>query len=356
MAVVRNGNMWAYEWQIDGKQVRRSTGKRVDEVPREALRGEPEARAKAKAMRELQAYAPSNAPRLLSAAERLYDEYWSKKRDSETPMQRLVVIAEVIGNKPIDQITSDDLQDVKDYLYSLERTPATVNRYMAAITKLLRHAWKYWRVIDAVPAVMKEDESGNERVRVVEYEEEDKILWACEKLGIEDFADLFVVLINTGLRKSEALNLTYRRNIDLDQQVVTVYGPDSKGKTTRSVPLNTHAQEVLARRLSVGEKPFSMFTSDMPLYWLDRAVQEAGLPTKGEDRIVLHSLRHTFASRLLRAGKSIYDVKELLGHKSVTTTERYYAHMIVDPLRDTVAALERPRKASVLELTGVRRV
>ena len=52
-----------------------------------------------------------------------------------------------------------------------------------------------------------------------------------------------------------------------------------------------------------------------------------------------HSLRHTFASRLVQKGVSIYHVSKLLGHASVTTTQ-IYAHLRTDDLRKSVELLE----------------
>ena len=59
---------------------------------------------------------------------------------------------------------------------------------------------------------------------------------------------------------------------------------------------------------------------------MDRLFADTGLNVKGtrrRDRITLHSLRHTFASWLAIAGVSLRRIQELLGHKSIVTTERY---------------------------------
>ena len=68
---------------------------------------------------------------------------------------------------------------------------------------------------------------------------------------------------------------------------------------------------------------------------MDRLFVNAGLNangTKRRDRITLHSLRHTFASWLAIAGVSLRRIQELLGHKSIVTTERY-SHLGANGLR-----------------------
>ena len=52
-----------------------------------------------------------------------------------------------------------------------------------------------------------------------------------------------------------------------------------------------------------------------------------------------HDLRHDFASQLVMAGNDLYRVKKLLGHASITTTERY-AHLSSQELEEAVASLD----------------
>ena len=55
-----------------------------------------------------------------------------------------------------------------------------------------------------------------------------------------------------------------------------------------------------------------------------------------------HDLRHTCASRLVQRGADIYEVKEILGHSNVTTTERY-AHLAPGDLREAMSKLVRKK-------------
>ena len=69
---------------------------------------------------------------------------------------------------------------------------------------------------------------------------------------------------------------------------------------------------------------------------MERAVAAAGVDAK---RISPHSLRHSFALRSLRAGANVVAVSKLLGHASVSTTQRYVDHLALAELRAAVPPL-----------------
>ena len=73
-----------------------------------------------------------------------------------------------------------------------------------------------------------------------------------------------------------------------------------------------------------------------------KTVEELGLNAGVEDRrmkVTFHSLRHTYASWLVQNGEDLYTVKKLLGHSTITMTERY-SHLGADTLRKAVKKLE----------------
>ena len=82
-----------------------------------------------------------------------------------------------------------------------------------------------------------------------------------------------------------------------------------------------------------------------------RTVEDIGLNAGVADpklRTSFHTLRHTCASRLLDAGASIYEVCKILGHSSVTVTERY-GHLVQEHLEAAVKRMETKRRS-----TGVK--
>lgn len=160
----------------------------------------------------------------------------------------------------------------------------------------------------------------------------------------EPFADylrpLVLVVRNTGLRRSEALDLQWS-NVDLDHKVVTIVGRRSKSAQTRRVPLNATAVQALrawrAQRGPArdGEYVFGRDPADRQLRicaaW--RSVRKAA----GLGDLRFHDLRHNFASKLVQKGTDLNTVRELLGHASIDMT-LVYAHLAPEGL---AAAVER---------------
>lgn len=152
---------------------------------------------------------------------------------------------------------------------------------------------------------------------IVEYftdEELEKIWKELDDYWVEPLK--FIVL--TGLRKGEWINLRWNNVVlDGDNPRIAIVSSDSwKTKTgeSRVIPLNKPAVEIIKKQK--GRHKEYVFTSvngakihpDKPYHSLKTALKNLGL--KGD----VHKLRHTFASRLVMKGRSLYEVQKLLGH------------------------------------------
>ena len=156
---------------------------------------------------------------------------------------------------------------------------------------------------------------------------------------------LFEFLYATGLRVSEAAGLDLS-DVDFSSRLARVVG---KGRKERIVPFGEEAEEALrdylparaARRRGV-EDPTE--TASEPLFvnarggrlttrsmarLLKARLRAAGLPAA----ISPHALRHTFATHLLSAGADLRAIQELLGHASLSTTQKY-THLDAARLRE----------------------
>jgi integrase/recombinase XerC len=116
-----------------------------------------------------------------------------------------------------------------------------------------------------------------------------------------------------------------------------------KGRRLRWVPLNSHARLALDDYLACREddepalflnRSGNRFSVRGVALLVNRYLRRIGIT----DRSGPHLLRHTFATHALRSRPNLRAVQELLGHSSVTTTERY-THMDADDLRQQVAEL-----------------
>ncbi|MBF0189720.1 MAG: tyrosine recombinase XerC [Magnetococcales bacterium] len=150
------------------------------------------------------------------------------------------------------------------------------------------------------------------------------------------------LLYGSGLRVGEVCSLN-RQDIDLDNQEVRVSG---KGGKERITPLTRPSVLALRRYLHAREQTIPARRPDAPLFigvnetlgdrrldprqiqrLLQRLRRQLGLPEK----ITPHALRHAFATHLLQAGADLRSIQELLGHASLSTTQRY-AHLDVQSL------------------------
>ena len=167
---------------------------------------------------------------------------------------------------------------------------------------------------------------------------------AGEPFGLRDRA-ILETMYSAGLRVSELVGLS-QGDLDFQAGVVRVRG---KGRRERLAPVGSYASRALKRWLRVRKLDASEPTgAEAPVFtnkfgrrittrsvgrMLEKYLRQTGLDT----RTTPHSLRHSFATHLLDGGADIRSVQELLGHKSLVTTQ-IYTHVSTAGLR---AAYER---------------
>lgn len=153
----------------------------------------------------------------------------------------------------------------------------------------------------------------------------------------------FEFLLNTGLRREEALNLE-PRDINLEQNAI--YIRKAKDKESRVVPLTKQAKEIL---ISVGDTLFSNLKKSFVSHGFASAAKRAGL--KG---MKLHSLRHTFATRMIELGVDVLTVSKILGHSNVQTT-MIYAKVKLESMRSALNIFENnPIPVRNWDIEGVK--
>ena len=139
--------------------------------------------------------------------------------------------------------------------------------------------------------------------------------------GLVDFQDFLRFAFFTGCRRGELLGLEWG---DID---IVADRMKCDGKTgERFVKLNTQAKNVLKSR---GGYLWGDYKKDYVSKTFKRCVTALGL-----DNLVFHDIRRTFGYKLILNGMPIYQVSKLLGHKSVVTTERHYAPLLVTDIDD----------------------
>lgn len=333
MAVYKRGDKGVFymNFTVDGVRVTRSTGKFTKKEAKlvEAVEKKRMMVDGALSPREKAARMP-----LSVAIQRVYDERWKDNKDGLKSQRIAERVVYLIGDIPIRKIDEETIKLLVRLLEGSGVKGATVNRYLATIKTLLRHHQQPWEHIK-----LKKESKG--RIRVLTKEEEltvVSLLRDTDHNGKRSYypeaADLVEVLVDTGCRLSEILNLKYE-DINWDTNLISIW--INKGDKPRSIPMTKRVRGILSTRQDGNWlKPFTIdiYQAQKAWNWARRRMM------LDDDReFVMHSLRHTCATRLLDRGVDLYTVKEWLGHSTIQVTERY-AHLKPDKLVTAAEALE----------------
>jgi len=169
-------------------------------------------------------------------------------------------------------------------------------------------------------------------------------------LGLRDRA-ILALLYGTGIRASECAHLR-GDGVDLGNATVRVVG---KGGHERTVPLNDAVVEALqrytlARGAASATGPFFVSRSKraMSRGAIYERVRTWGQKTRLTKRVSPHRLRHTFATHLVRAGVGIVAIRDLLGHRCITSTQ-VYLHVTARDLEEAAGLHPIHRLAPIVE-------
>jgi integrase/recombinase XerC len=134
---------------------------------------------------------------------------------------------------------------------------------------------------------------------------------------------MFELLYASGIRISElcALNIG---DVDLDARIVRVMG---KGRKERLVPFHDKCQEALVKWIAQRPVATALFVGDRGARINARVVRlilaQVGQQLGIRGSVHPHQLRHAFATHLLESGADLRAIQEMLGHASISTTQRY---------------------------------
>ena len=179
----------------------------------------------------------------------------------------------------------------------------------------------------------------NGRRRVISIEEEQKAIALLLSKPSEyniAMADLIVVLADTGARLSEALNIVPGR-VNMSEQAVLIV--DTKNGDDRVVPVTERCLEVFTRRNST--PMFGPLTASNAEHIWSRIRKQMGL--ENDTEFVLHVFRHTFGSTLANAGVDAFRIKQIMGHRTIQTTE-IYVKVATSALKGLPEILEMRKK------------
>ncbi len=249
------------------------------------------------------------------------------------------------GAVDIKQIDRLAVRSYMVHLHGQGFTGTTMSRKRASLSSffkfLCREGHLQNNIVKSIPAPKKENYlpsflSVDDIFRLMELPESKTFIGARDRAMLEMF-------YSTGMRISELVTLQMEF-INLESQKVRVLG---KGKKERLLPLGKKAiaalniylsrREILIQKKKPDPLPFAVFLN----------TRGNGLTTRGVRKIVgkyldqlvsgchsPHSIRHSFATHLLEGGADLRTIQEMLGHASLSTTQKY-THLTVDRLIET---------------------
>ncbi len=265
------------------------------------------------------------------------------KKDSDRDVYSLKHLYPVFSGKLLKDITQSDVFGYIEMRREEGAGASTINREVGLIRTAINYANKHWGWQQPNPAMGCKQKEPEGRVKWLEGNDYERLIAAAAKnVRAPHLVPFIQLAVNTGFRKGELLGLEWSR-VDLQHRMLYLEGQHTKTQKSRSLPLNQHAVAALKtlqefREEHCPKSPWVFCRKDgSRLKDIKRGFQSA-LQEAGIKDFRPHDLRHDFASKLIRSGVPIYEVKELLGHQSMDMTQRY-AHLDPTRLRKAVDAI-----------------
>jgi len=213
---------------------------------------------------------------------------------------------------------------------------STVNREITIMKRMFNVAidWGHAET-NPVQKVKLFSEKDTQKERILTDEEELNLLKACPKY----IRPIVETALNTGMRRGEIFNLKWEQ-VDLDEMTITVLY--TKSGKNRTIPINSRLHQILLEQEEKSiQSPLVFPNPDTrrPFVDIKKSFKSACDKANIKD-LRFHDLRHTFASRLVRAGVDLITVRDLLGHFSVRVTQRY-THSSKDQKQQAVDLLSK---------------
>ena len=264
----------------------------------------------------------------------LYEKYghllWEDNKHGQNAGAFLHEIEDITRRNGVDFRQNAAVDTIITDLRRKGNSNATINRKLAAYFKLLRKAERDGLIMKLPAYVRLPEKKG--RVRYLSLQEEARI-FASMKARSEQCFHLCEFLVDTGARVGEALSL---KHADVADGAATFW--ITKSGRSRTVPLTKRAQASVERYAANPVGPFSNIQYQKLRYHWHEVKRSCSL--EADKELVLHTLRHTCATRLVKAGIDLRRVQMFLGHQTIQMTLRY-AHLATKDLDQCALALER---------------
>lgn len=245
------------------------------------------------------------------------------------------------SNYPISDIDSDSLLSFQSKQKTKGYANRTVNIHIGLIRKIINFA----KDKDYIRADFKLKYPILEEPRKIHaFLSPEELKKLSENITYDIALKRVVFARNTGLRPSELAYLTWS-DVDWHLKIIKIQSKKignatwmPKSRYERVVHLNKEAFQILKALYKKKSGPWVFSSSNKPVKNIRRALKTAAQKA-GIKHITPNMLRHTFACHALMKGADIQAVKDIMGHKNISTTDRY-THSIKESLKQAVKVLE----------------
>lgn len=347
MSVFKHGKYYWFEFVFRGIRIRRSTRQGDKEVAKSLEANERTRLAQNAAGIRIRPPAPT----LRDFSHRFLAHVNSGTVKESTAEFYESKLSRLLKFPPLADSSLDSIDEaaIENYVQFRRRLvdSATINRELATLRKLMRHAYGEKRV-DRLPKFRLLRENGG-REFVLSHEQEQIYL----EFAPQPLRDFALLMLDTGFRPGEALSLEWRDvHLPGDGDAWAGWIHIERGKTKkarRDISLTERAATMLKGRKSSSSAKW-VFTDPAgvgPLsrYSLkdqhDRTRKALQLPKE----FVLYSLRHTFGTRIVESGTEPFAVMRIMGHSTVTISQKY-VHTSGETVERAIRRLDAMNKSS----------
>lgn len=280
---------------------------------------------------------------LSEALDRYLAEISIKKRPRSAERDRLSAssLHLHLGKLTLARVTPDKVAAYRDKRLQ-EVSPHSVRLELALLSNLFNIARREWALgaIENPVAMIEKPKLPEGRSPMLSEEQIRRLVDECRKSRARLLHPFVLLALHTGCRSLELRSLCWSQ-VDLEGQRISLTGEFAKGHRSRTIPLTPATSAILSqlseeRKTNYNKSPQKdqsdlVFPAranankprDMHMAF-DRAVRSAGLDNlPGIGKLRIHDLRHLCATYLLMTGSDVETVRKILGHRDVTTTQRY---------------------------------
>ncbi|MCL2854870.1 MAG: site-specific integrase [Defluviitaleaceae bacterium] len=271
-------------------------------------------------------------------------------------------IRNAIGDYKLTKINTDAIQQMYNRMHKNGLSANSIRIVNNALSQAFDQAVKNKLIYENPCKSTVRPKIEKSRATAMTTDEQELFIQHCKDEST--YHKLFIFLLNAGLRVGEARALTWddidfvKKEITINKTASLVKNRDENAETKtkiiinstktesgeRIVPMNSKVESILLAQKEDEVNEIFVFSSKVGTMLMGRNVNRAHIDLLGQAglsrSITVHTLRHTFATRLLEKGVNPKVVSDLLGHASIQITLNIYSHVMPNIKTDAVNLLD----------------